>query len=78
MVIQSNVLLVVSPSSTVSDVVEALEIRGVIPYGYEYAVYTASSLWQSLSGHQTMSDLGVGSMRHLHFRMRVPGGASKS
>lgn len=69
---------VVSASSTVSDVVEALQNHDHLRLGYEHTVYTASSLWQCLSAHQTMEDLGIGSLSHFHIHMRVLGGASKS
>lgn len=77
-IIQAYCYPVVSASLTVSNVLQALQNRGLLCLGYEHTVYTASSLWRRLSTHQTMEDLGIGSLSHFHIHMRVLGGVSKS
>jgi hypothetical protein len=70
--------LVITAETTANMVLETLWLRGYLPGTYQTTHLLFASGCRPLAGTDRMGDVGIGSLSHLHLRMRCPGGASHS
>jgi hypothetical protein len=73
-----NMHTVVTPQTTVYDIMEILWRRGLIPSTYlkTHLLFSSTSS-QPLNGSESMGTIGVGSLSHLYLRVRCLGGAKE-
>ncbi|KAJ6617932.1 hypothetical protein B0H10DRAFT_2189745 [Mycena sp. CBHHK59/15] len=72
-----TVALAVTPATSISDIREVICHRGYIPCSDQGPIYV-SGLWRPLRSSETMSSLGVMSLRHFSMPPRLLGGTDET
>lgn len=75
-----SVPLVVNKNTTTAEIMDTLAQRHLIPSDYhsDYLLASCKHPKYVVPGWETMSQLGIESLSHLHLRVRLLGGSSKS
>lgn len=70
---------VVNENTTTTEIMETLARRQLIPSKYheDYLLALCKSPRYRIPGWETMSQLGIGSLSHLHLRVQLLGGSSE-
>ena len=73
-------ILVVNNNTTTTEIMEILAKRRLIPSNFheDYLLASCKSRKYRIPGWETMGQLGIGSLGHLHLRVKLLGGSSKS
>ncbi|KAJ7714914.1 hypothetical protein B0H16DRAFT_1617240 [Mycena metata] len=72
-----TIALAVTPTTSISDIREVICHRGYVPCSDQGPIYV-SGLWRPLDSLETMSGLGVKSLRHFSMPPRLLGGAGET
>ncbi|KAF7986747.1 hypothetical protein HWV62_20320 [Athelia sp. TMB] len=74
----STIPLVVNKNTTTTEIMEILAQRRLIPSNFheDYLLASCKSQKYRIPGWETMGQLGIGSLGHLHLRVKLLGGSS--